>query len=89
MRGPSLLRWIVSRVMLPHHRGELLGSEACAYFGCLATFPPSAVEQWTDAGKGRSKGDTALCPRCGVDSLIGSESGYPVTQEFLRTMQSH
>ncbi|MCE7962609.1 MAG: hypothetical protein DYH05_08955 [Acidobacteria bacterium ACB1] len=30
-----------------------------------------------------------LCPKCGIDSVIGSNSGYPINDEFLRRMRSH
>jgi hypothetical protein len=30
--------------------------------------------------------DTAMCPRCGIDSVIGSASGIDLTPEFLRKM---
>jgi len=29
---------------------------------------------------------TALCPHCGVDSVIGSAAGFPLTDEFLKAM---
>jgi hypothetical protein len=31
--------------------------------------------------------ETALCPKCNIDAVIGSASGYPVTDKgFLQTM---
>ena len=40
------------------------------------------VEEWLD-----DEGGTALCPHCGVDSVIGSMSGYPVSDpQFLKAM---
>ena len=33
--------------------------------------------------------NTALCPKCGIDSVIGTKSGYPITKEFLGQMQAH
>jgi hypothetical protein len=63
------------------HREEVLASEVCGCFYCLATYPPSAIAEWTDGG------DTALCPRCGIDAVIGSASRYPVTRSFLRDMK--
>jgi hypothetical protein len=33
-------------------------------------------------------GQTALCPRCGIDAVIGSASGYPITQDFLQRMRA-
>jgi hypothetical protein len=44
---------------------------------------PSEIEEWTDEGK------TAMCPRCGIDSVIGSASGFPMSSNFLRQMHSH
>jgi hypothetical protein len=65
------------------HRDELLAGDLCGRFSCLATFPPSSVKEWADGG------DTALCPGCGIDAVIGSESGYPLTEGFLRRMQAY
>jgi hypothetical protein len=33
-----------------------------------------------------AEGQTALCPKCGVDAVIGDKSGLPITTEFLTTM---
>ncbi len=33
--------------------------------------------------------DTALCPYCCADSVIGESSGYPITREFLRKMKEY
>jgi hypothetical protein len=71
-----------------HHREEVLASELCGCFSCLATFPPSDIREWTDTSELKPEGNTALCPRCGIDSVIGSESGYPMTEEFLRLMEA-
>jgi hypothetical protein len=66
-----------------HHREEILASETCGCFYCFAIYPPSAVTEWIDEGQ------TALCPKCPVDSVIGSASGYPITREFLQRMHDH
>ena len=29
---------------------------------------------------------TALCPFCGIDSIISESSGFPITKEFLEQM---
>ncbi|KAB0489149.1 cytoplasmic protein, partial [Pseudomonas vancouverensis] len=34
-------------------------------------------------------GNTALCPKCGIDSVIGSASNAPVNPEFLLKMYEH
>src|SRR5262249_14723607 len=66
------------------HRAELEASERCGCFYCLAIFSPERIADWLHEGEG-----TALCPECGIDSVIGSASGYPITASFLRLMQRH
>lgn len=70
-----------------HHRVEVLASAQCGCFYCGAMFSPSEIDEWVDDWTG--VGQTAMCPRCGIDAVIGSESGYPVTPEFLAAMHTH
>jgi len=70
-----------------HNRDEILSSERCGCFYCGALFTPTEVKDWTDERE--SVGLTALCPECGIDAVIGSESGYPITTKFLQLMRSH
>jgi hypothetical protein len=63
-----------------YHRETFKGSSVCGCFYCLEVFSPGEIEHWTDDD------DTALCPKCGIDSVIGSASGYPIEREFLRKM---
>jgi hypothetical protein len=66
------------------HRQELEASESCGCFYCLAVFEPSSIEVWVDEGD-----VTALCPECGIDSVIGSASGFPINRDFLERMKRH
>jgi hypothetical protein len=66
-----------------YHRETLRESDVCGCFYCLEVFPSSEIEDWTDDD------DTALCPKCGIDSVIGSVSGYPIERSFLQKMHSH
>lgn len=68
------------------HRDELLSSELCGCFYCLSVYPPANIREFIDEVDG--VGVTALCPRCGIDSVIGSASGFPVDVEFLRAMRN-
>jgi hypothetical protein len=68
------------------HREEILRSEACGCFYCLEIYKPGEISDWLESKKG---GEAALCPRCGIDSVIGSASGYPITKEFLNKMNEH
>jgi len=73
------------------HEAEIKQSQLCGCFHCLAEFPPSAISEWIDdrnVPEGTT-GMTALCPKCGVDSVIGSSSGYSITQFFLKAMNGH
>jgi hypothetical protein len=65
------------------HRAELEKSEKCGCFFCLRIYSPSEIEDWTDGD------NTAICPHCSVDSVIGDASGYPITKEFLQEMRNY
>jgi hypothetical protein len=66
-----------------YHRETLRESYVCGCFYCLDVFPPNEIGDWTDDD------DTALCPKSGIDSVIGSVSGYPIEREFLKKMHDH
>ena len=67
------------------HRIEVENSEICGCFSCLQSFPPMDITNWTDGPE--IEHQTALCPYCGIDSVIGSKSGFEITQDFLSNMQ--
>jgi hypothetical protein len=64
-----------------NHRREVEASERCGCFCCLGIFSPQAIQDWVD------EESTAICPGCGVDSVIGSASGFPIAREFLERMR--
>lgn len=68
------------------HRKDVEGSEICGCFYCLSVFPPKVIEEWIDEDK-EGVAQTAMCPRCGIDSVIGSKSGFPITNDFLTAMR--
>lgn len=63
---------------------NLKNDKLCGCFYCLSIFSPSEIKEWI-----KDKQQTALCPYCGIDSIIGESSGYPVTKEFLTKMKEH
>ncbi len=67
-----------------NHRKNLIKDNVCGCFHCLKIFAPMEITNWLNQGTG-----TALCPYCGIDSVIGESSGYPITKEFLEEMQKH
>ena len=71
------------------HREEIDQSVICGCFHCLRTFAPSGITEWIEerrSFRGAVVGYTANCPFCGIDSVIGSASGFPITPEFLAVM---
>jgi hypothetical protein len=69
------------------HRQEILSSSFCGCFSCLNLFPPSTIDYWTDLDE-TGTGLTAMCPCCGLDTVIGDKSGFPITQEFMREIKA-
>lgn len=69
------------------HRDEILQSELCGCYHCLKRFTPDLIgpDDWTDEDE-HGVGQTVLCPRCGIDAVIGTASGFPVTRTFLAAM---
>ncbi|MGX6444887.1 cytoplasmic protein [Neobacillus sp. K501] len=63
-----------------HHREQLGKDTKCGCFFCLEVFSPTKITDWCDDE------DTAICPYCSIDSIIGESSGYPITKEFLTEM---
>jgi len=45
-------------------------------------FGPDQIAEWVD------EDDTALCPICGVDSVLADGSGLLITKDFLEAMQA-
>jgi hypothetical protein len=62
------------------HRKEIERSELCGCFYCEKIFTPTEINEWIDGD------ETAMCPHCGIDSVIGSASGFQLTKEFLHCM---
>ena len=65
------------------NREELLRSDVCGCFYCEKTFANNEIFEWVD------EGGTAMCPKCGIDSVIGSASEFPVTPAFLKEMNQY
>jgi hypothetical protein len=66
-----------------NHFDSILSSEICGCFYCLELFPPDQITEFIDYGQ------TALCPHCKIDSVIGSASGFPINSSFLSEMKGH
>ena len=61
-------------------------STQCGCFHCLRTFESKDIKEWTD------NNETALCPYCGIDSVLGNKNPFCEdmdfsTGKFLKEMQ--
>jgi hypothetical protein len=71
-----------------NHRAEIMASSVCGCFCCCATFSPSEILDWVDEAAD-GEGQTPLCPKCGIDSVISDKSGIEISDRFLSSMNSH
>ncbi len=67
-----------------NHKEKIMKDTLCGCFYCLKIFNPNEIIDWLKDAQG-----TAVCPYCGIDSVIGESSGYPITKEFLTAMNEH
>lgn len=65
-----------------NNKKELLKDKKCGCFFCLKIFNPKEIKEWVGE-------NTARCPYCGIDSIIGESSKYPITKEFLKEMKKY
>lgn len=70
------------------HRREIEGSDVCGCFYCCSIFSPHEIAEWIDEDA-EGVGQSALCPNCGIDSVIGSLSGFPIEEAFLKEMNRY
>jgi hypothetical protein len=67
------------------HKSQLILDEKCGCFNCLKIFSPKEIERWLDDGADF----TAICPYCGIDTVIGQSSGFPIEPGFLQRMKAY
>ena len=62
------------------NRDNINASKLVGCFYCEATYEPEAVREYVCGGK------DAVCPKCGIDSVLAQAAGYDLNAEFLRAM---
>lgn len=65
------------------HRQEILSSDTCVCFHCLEIYDPKEILDWVEDDQ------CALCAKCGIDSVIGSASGFSISRDFLKAMREY
>lgn len=58
------------------HRKEVLRVAYVCCFYCLQNYKPKEIKEWCD------KGETALCPKCGIDAVLPFHMGTEALQEM-------
>jgi hypothetical protein len=76
--------YITAHKYSANHKKVLEKDSVCGCFYCLEIFSPQEIYEWIPDISG-----TAVCPYCGIDSVIGESSGYPITKEFLQEMYDY
>lgn len=69
------------------NRDAVQGTRQCGCFYCLQTFEASAVEDWVPESDGLEV--TALCPFCGIDSVLPAREGAPIDVKVLKAMHAY
>lgn len=77
MERPTKIAHVCSR----WHRVEIKSSKICGCFYCTTVFEPDQILEWVDDG------ETALCPNCRIDAVLGDGSSFPITIAFLSRMK--
>lgn len=67
------------------NRSSLEQDSICGCFYCLKIFSPSEITEWFQ----EEGDDTAVCPYCGIDSIIGEGSGFLMEPDFFEQMHKN
>jgi hypothetical protein len=59
---------------------EVLNSKKCACFHCFRIYDPIDIDTYLQENDGQ---ETALCPLCITDTIIGDASGFNLTDEMI------
>lgn len=63
------------------NKEDVMKSSYCGCYNCTKIFTPDLIVEYMDNGQ------TAVCPYCGIDSIIGSSMGYDLTFNFLTNLK--
>ena len=77
--------YILAYQFSTNNQKQLEQSSICGCFYCGKIFNPIEITQWLS-----EKSGTAICPHCGVDSVIGESSGsFHITEQLLKCMHQY
>lgn len=65
-----------------NNMAEFEESKTCGCFYCCKIFNSDEIEQYISD----EEGDTAVCPYCMIDSVIGEGHGFEISGSLLKEM---
>jgi hypothetical protein len=68
------------------HREAVLASRICGCGYCCKTFAPTEIVDWVGPYDADDVGQTADCPKCGVDAVLPDVPPGVLTEAFLKRM---
>lgn len=66
-----------------YNKDALAGSERAACYECLTVFKASEITEFVDNEK------TALCPHCGIDTVLPESAGYSFSAASLEALNEY
>jgi hypothetical protein len=83
---------LVAYRFLSSNWAQVQASTMCGCCNCMQTFAPQDIVAWTGLSfedvenPDAINKQTALCPLCGSESVLGNGSGFSVDPDFLAQM---
>lgn len=68
-----------------YNRESLSKADTCGCFHCKKIFKTSEIKEWVDKDWDGVY-QTALCPYCGIDTVVGNNSEISLTMDLLERM---
>ena len=68
---------------------DLSRSTICGCYHCRKIFLSNEIHDWIGMDGRSADSATALCPFCGMNSVIAESSSYPLKQDFLSHMNKY
>lgn len=84
VRGIKVPDYMIAYDETMNNRDDLERSIVCGCFWCESIYSPREIQEWVPD----DLGTTAVCPRCGHDSVFGDASGCLVSKDLLKKMHS-
>ena len=72
--------------------GQIEASQVCGCCNCVELFKPDEIVGWTGLTMDNMTDpkavnqQTAMCPRCGSEAVLGDGCGFPINANFLARM---